>query len=105
MIHHAFFSLQTLKVGFDFCYFYFNEFLSSPYKYITVLAAPYSIQFPVFSDSTAGQNGHTSAASEAISTKGISAKMVTAVQVRVPSSLPPSEGVLRLHSQKVRSMP
>ena len=61
------------------------------YKYIQC-----SIQFPEFADSgnTAGQKGYTS------DSEGISAKMVTAVQVRVPSSLPPSEGVLRLHSQK-----
>ena len=57
---------------------------------------PHSLQFLEFADSgnTAGQKGYTSAS------EGISAKMVTAVQVRVPSSLPPSEGVLRLHSQK-----
>ena len=66
------------------------------YKYIQCSSPPHSIQFPEFADSgnTAGQKGYTS------DSEGISAKMVTAVQVRVPSSLPPSEGVLRLHSQK-----
>ena len=89
----------SIKVGFGFCYFHFNklQFLSSPlYKYIQCSSPPHSIQFPEFADSgnTAGQKGYTS------DSEGISAKMVTAVQVRVPSSLPPSEGVLRLHSQK-----
>ena len=90
----------SIKVGFGFCYFHFNklQFLSSPlYKYIQCSSPPHSIQFPEFADR---QKGYTPAASEAI-TKGISTKVVTAVQVRVPSSLPPSEeGVLRLHSQK-----
>ena len=50
-----------------------------------------SFQFPVLTDTPK---------SNTVEAFGGRREVVTAVQVRVPSSLPPSEGVLRLHSTK-----